>query len=58
MTTRLEPAKQHSTLELVKHDTTANAPELVNHDATTNAPEHDHAITTFELDATVLAPQV
>ena len=50
--------RHHSTLELVEHDETIRAPELVKHDETVRAPERDWDATAFELDASVLAPQV
>ena len=50
--------RHHSTLELVQHDETVRAPELVQHDETVRAPERDWDATAFELDASVLAPQV
>lgn len=43
-------ADQYSTLELVKHDKTANAPEL---DRDVSAPESDHTFTTPQVRISV-----
>ena len=50
--------RHYSTLELFKHDETARAPELLTHDETARAPERDLDATAFELDSSVVAPEV
>ena len=50
--------RQNWTLELAGQDEAAQAPELVKHDESARAPERDYDATAFELDASVLAPQV
>lgn len=48
----------HSSLELVEYDKTIQVPELAIHDETVRGPERDWDATAFELDTSVLAPQV
>ncbi len=47
----------HSTLEHVEHDGRSTL-ELVRHDLSANGPERDHDATAFELDTGCLAPEV